>query len=262
VENGRKPRSGDGQTTAPEPQLSVTRVTCERCGSPFAPRRADARFCSPKCRVASHRKGAPSSTQTKGIDPTLVDPRLVLAEIAGNPAQPASARVAAAKALLATQQKAPAQDRDDFTNIRAVEMLAAKAKPNRIPIVEVYRGVGVQDQQPADRIERIVKPEIDAVYDMRDLEALYELTGDVARCPEARLFSAAKLEALWQQATEERRRRPDIDLETVRARVAGLDSARWRSPWVYGTLPTSPSAPGCSRPGAAERDFPLDHAEA
>lgn len=203
-----------------------------------------------------------------GIDPTLVDPRLVLAEIAGNPAQPASARVAAAKALLAAQQKAPAQDRDDFTNIRAVEMLAAgrrlngMAKSNRIPIVEVYRGVGIQDQQPADRIERIVKPEIDAVYDMRDLEALYEFAGDVARCPEARLFSAAKIETLWQQATEERRRRPDIDLETVRARVAGLDSVTWRSPWVYGTLLATPSAPGCSRPGAAKRDFPLDDAEA
>jgi hypothetical protein len=136
------------------------------------------------------------------------------------------------------------------------------AKSNRIPIVEVYRGVGIHDQQPADRIERIVKPEIDAVYDMRDLEALYEFAGDVARCPEARLFSAAKIEALWQQATEERWRRPDIDLETVRAHVAGLDSATWRSPWVYGTLLDTPSAPGCSRPGAAKRDFPLDDAEA
>ena len=194
-----------------------------------------------------------------GIDPTLVDPRLALAEIAGNPAQPASARVAAAKALLAAQQKAPAEDRDHLTNIRAVELMA---KSNRIPIVEVYRGVGIHDQQPADRIERIVKPEIDAVYDMRDLEALYEFTGDVARCPEARLFSAAKIEALWQQATEERRQRPDIDLETVRARVAGLDSATWRSRWVYGTLRDTPSAPGCSRPGAIKRDFPLDHAEA
>jgi hypothetical protein len=83
-----------------------------------------------------------------GIDPTLVDPRLVLAEIAGNPAQPASTRVAAAKALLAAQQKAPAQDRDDFTNIRAVEMLAAgrrlngMAKSNRIPIVEVFSLAG------------------------------------------------------------------------------------------------------------------------
>jgi hypothetical protein len=123
----------DGQTTAPEAQLSVpsvTRVTCERCGSPFAPRRADARFCSPKCRVASHRKGAPSSAQTIEIDPTLVDPRLVLAEIAGNPAQPASARVAAAKALLAAQQKAPAEDRDELTNIRAVEVLAASRRLN------------------------------------------------------------------------------------------------------------------------------------
>jgi hypothetical protein len=102
-------------------------------------------------------------------DPTLVDPRLVLAEIAGNPAQPASARVAAAKALLAAQQKAPVEDRDHLTNIRAVEVLAASpeveliAKSNRIPIVEVYRGIGVHDQQPADRIERIVKLESDAV---------------------------------------------------------------------------------------------------
>jgi hypothetical protein len=28
---------------------------CARCGQSFAPRRADARFCGPKCRSAAHR---------------------------------------------------------------------------------------------------------------------------------------------------------------------------------------------------------------
>jgi hypothetical protein len=80
-----------------------------------------------------------------GIDPTLVDPRLVRAENAGNPSQPASTRIAAAKALLAAQQKAPAQDRDDFTNIRAVEMLAAMAKSDRLLILNSDAPIDLDD---------------------------------------------------------------------------------------------------------------------
>jgi hypothetical protein len=78
-------------------------------------------------RIASEGRSILNVDDGDRIDLTHVDPRLVLAEIAGNPAQPASARVAAAKALLGAQQRAPAEDRDDFTNIRAVEMLAEMA---------------------------------------------------------------------------------------------------------------------------------------
>lgn len=31
-------------------------LTCNGCGKEFTARRADARFCSPRCRTASHRK--------------------------------------------------------------------------------------------------------------------------------------------------------------------------------------------------------------
>jgi hypothetical protein len=42
-----------GQKKPPRPA-----ATCGRCGETFAPARADARFCSGKCRVAAHRAKA------------------------------------------------------------------------------------------------------------------------------------------------------------------------------------------------------------
>jgi hypothetical protein len=42
-----------------------------------------------------------------------------------------------------------------------------------IPIVDKYRGVGIHDQQPQERIERVVKPEIDHVLDdLSDISAI------------------------------------------------------------------------------------------
>jgi len=106
----------------------------------------------------------------------------------------------------------------------------------RIPIVECYKGVGIHDQQTRDRIERVVRWEIDRVLVMNDVRELVEFAADRGNSPEARMLAASKVEAIYQLAAEERRQRPDIDLDDVRASVAGLDSAAWRSPWGYGTL--------------------------
>jgi hypothetical protein len=50
-----------------------------------------------------------------------------------------------AQALLAAQQKPPAEDRDVFTNIRAVEMLAAMAKSDRLLILNSDAPIDLDD---------------------------------------------------------------------------------------------------------------------
>jgi hypothetical protein len=70
---------------------------------------------------------------------------------------------------------------------------------------------------------------------MSDILELADFAADVQQPPESRLFAASKLEVEYELAAEERRNRPIIDLNVVRATVAGLDSVEWRSPVVYGT---------------------------
>ena len=115
---------------------------------------------------------------------------------------------------------------------------------DNIPIVETYRGVGIHDAQPAERINAIVKPAIDHAMALTDLDALADFAGDITRAPEARLLAAAKCDAIFRIAVEERRERPPIDLDKVRAAVAGLNSIQWRSPWAYCSILSPGPMPG------------------
>ena len=125
---------------------------------------------------------------------------------------------------------------------------------DKIPIVETYRGVGIHDAQPVERIERVVKPAIDAVLKMGDVDELIAFAGDISNAPEARILAGAKLEAMFELAIAERRERPDIDLLYVRALTAGVDSVRWRDRKFYCCLAdVSPPRP----PRAARREVPL-----
>lgn len=118
--------------------------------------------------------------------------------------------------------------------------------------VEVYRGVGIHNGQSADRIERVVKPEIDHVFSLREIDSLVAYCGDPTRAPESWILAAAMVEGMFGVAIDERRARPDVDLEFVRACVAGLDLRRWRSPWVFGSLlDTAAMVPG--QPGSVPR---------
>lgn len=130
---------------------------------------------------------------------------------------------------------------------------------DRIPIAEFYRGVGVHDSQPRRRIDLVVKPAIDKVHEMNDVEALFAYAGDILNPPEARLLAAAKAEASWQIAADERRVRPDINLDKLHARVAGLNSRRWRNPWAYcSLLDVSPVRPGGPEAVKREERLPKD----
>lgn len=112
-----------------------------------------------------------------------------------------------------------------------------------IPIIDIYRGVGLHDQQPPERLAE-VRRAIDAVYDEHELDRLLEIAGDPVWPPEARLFAAAKLEATHQIAVDERKVRPAIDLAVVHATVAGLNSQSWRHPRYYASLLDPGPGPG------------------
>jgi hypothetical protein len=108
---------------------------------------------------------------------------------------------------------------------------------DNIPVVETYRGVGIHDEQPRERIETVVKPEIDRVIDLGDVRRLFDFASDARNSPEARLLAGMKIEAIWQLKAEAREVRPaGITLENVHAVTAGLNSAGWRSRTHYGTL--------------------------
>jgi hypothetical protein len=119
-----------------------------------------------------------------------------------------------------------------------------------IPIVETYRGIGIEDHQPSERIERIVRPAIDRIHATAGVHELFDYASDSGNPPEARLFAAAKIEATFAVAAEDRRVRPDVDLELVRAVVAGLNSECWRSRTHHASLL-------CNSGHAVEREEPL-----
>jgi hypothetical protein len=104
---------------------------------------------------------------------------------------------------------------------------------DRVPIAERHRGVGIFGGQTRERIDAIVRPAIDAVSAESRIHHLVAYAADPCHPPEARLFAAARVEALYELAARERVQRPDVDLEVVRASVAGLNSVTWldREAW-------------------------------
>ena len=75
---------------------------------------------------------------------------------------------------------------------------------DQIPVVAMHRGVGIEHQQPPERVE-LVKREIDRVHRMSGTDELAEYAGDAGHPPEARMLAGARAEALWEIAGEERR---------------------------------------------------------
>ena len=105
----------------------------------------------------------------------------------------------------------------------------------QIPTIAVHRGVGIHANQPPARI-KAVRAAIDHVAKMSDVTELVDFAADAMQPPEARSFAAGKAEVHYQLAAEERRNRPAIDLDRLRASVAGADSLEWRDPDRYASL--------------------------
>lgn len=105
-----------------------------------------------------------------------------------------------------------------------------------LPSVGTYRGVPIHAFQPTDRIASVVRPAIDRVHGMSAPDDLIAYLDVQHHPPEARLLAAAKLEALWSLAAQNREVRPRISLEMVRAMAGSLDSLKWADPHKYGSL--------------------------
>jgi hypothetical protein len=130
-----------------------------------------------------------------------------------------------------------------------------------IPVVAHHRGVGIENLQTDERIETIVKVEIDRVLDrLSTVTELYAFARSPLNCPEARQLAANKIIAQWEIATEDRRTRPQgITLDQVRTSICGLGRQNWRSTTEYCSALDTPAAPGAPRP--AQRPRPLTEAE-
>lgn len=122
----------------------------------------------------------------------------------------------------------------------------------KMPVQEMYRGVGIHAFQEVARVA-VVKRDIDAVYSLYTVEALLSFVEDYSYSPEGRLFAGAKILALHESAAGSRTKRPDIDLDLLKAHLAGLDSLKWADPWHYGTL-LQPHGPRDSRPCRTESE--------
>jgi phage terminase large subunit-like protein len=90
----------------------------------------------------------------------------------------------------------------------------------------------------------VVRPAIDRVLALSKLNDLFEFARDVTKPPEARLLAAAKCEATFEIATEDRRARPNLDLARLKACVVGLDIASCRDQLHYCSIYDMPAAPG------------------
>lgn len=125
-----------------------------------------------------------------------------------------------------------------------------------IPVVGIHRGVALHDCQSEERLI-VVRKAIDDVYGIDEFRKLIVVAGNPCWPPEARLFAAAKVEAVHAIAADRREVRPNIDLEFVRATVAGVNSVKWRDPIYFCSLLDYNrwAAPGAEKP--VKRDIPL-----
>ena len=158
--------------------------------------------------------GAGGNWDRSGLDRSAA----VLAAIAINKSMPPTARVAAAKALLRrvtlSGRRPPRSSVMRSRCERRNYWLLAERRTDKwtgdgqIPVVEMYRGVGIEDQQSFERIG-LVKPEIDRVHRMSGADELADYAGDARHPPEARMLAGARAEALCELAAEERRHAGD-----------------------------------------------------
>jgi hypothetical protein len=104
---------------------------------------------------------------------------------------------------------------------------------DQIPTAGYHRGVPLHADQSPRRLAT-VRADINAALNLATVDELMTFAGDVTRAPEARLLAGALLKARHTAATTNREATP-VDIDLVRAVLAGLDSVGWRDPNRYGT---------------------------
>ena len=110
-----------------------------------------------------------------------------------------------------------------------------EADGGQIPMVEMYRGVGLHDQQSPERLE-LVRREIDLVLAMTKPRDLFKFACNERNAPEARLLAEAHVRGPARAGGRKPFAAPVINLDQLHAYCAGLNSQSWRNPWRYGSL--------------------------
>jgi hypothetical protein len=121
-------------------------------------------------------------------------------------------------------------DFDDFDGLGVSD-----DQDDAIPCRGSHRGVPLHAGQPAERL-KVVRRDIDRTYELSDVGQLFDFACDVRRAPEARLFAAAKLTAMREDAVEKRWERPAFNRDRLKVMTNALDSRIWRHPYFYGTI--------------------------
>jgi hypothetical protein len=122
------------------------------------------------------------------------------------------------------------------TGIDLAEIAGDRNDPDddRTPVVGTYRGVELHDAQSPQRLA-VVKRAIRRVLRLASPSKLVSYLQDASNPPACRLLAARKVEELVATGRAQRAPRV-IDIEGVRAAVAGLDSRKWRDPIKYTSL--------------------------
>jgi hypothetical protein len=112
---------------------------------------------------------------------------------------------------------------------------------NKIPCIATHRSIGLHDYQTDERLDR-VRAAIDAVYDIRDLDELYEYACSFRNPAEARLFAKARIVAAFETRASGHEHRGNIDMDRLNANTCCLDSLNWTDTDRYFGGPCDPMA--------------------
>jgi hypothetical protein len=128
------------------------------------------------------------------------------------------------------------------------------------PVAGAHRGAPLFAYQSPERLAT-VRAEIDEVLGTHDPHRLHEYARNISHSPESRLLAVARVDALFEVSANHREARPQVNLQNVRAAVAGLGSRRWAHPEFHSSLfdPHPPADSGQPMPGRRER--PLTNEE-
>jgi hypothetical protein len=117
-----------------------------------------------------------------------------------------------------------------------------------------YRSVPLFAGQSEARLE-VVRRDIDDAHLLSDPRAFLAFLDDVSRAPEARLYCQARLLAEHELAVEDRRQRPTIDIDLVKA-YGYLASRRWQNRQHHCSLLDGSPPPGGPYPVPRETPLP------
>jgi hypothetical protein len=124
----------------------------------------------------------------------------------------------------------------------------------QVPTIELYRGISIFDFQPRDRVENVVKPEIDQVLALDDPDELFRFARDAAHAPEARLAARDRWMAIADLHIAAHEARIAGDPVRLDAAVAGLDDLHWHDPDRFASLLDAARSGVALRRPADQRD--------